>query len=134
MKDIKDPFWKLVKLVEYLRSPKGCPWDKEQTNNSLKDALREEAEEIKEAIENNDTESFKEELGDLLYVLLFHAQIAKEQGLFDVEDLLNGSFDKMIRRHDHVFGEVKAKNSEEAYRRWQEIKHKERSSKNNQDK
>ena len=129
MKNTKDRFQRLAELVEYLCSPKGCPWDREQTNRSLKNALIEEAEEIKEAIEDDDIDSFREELGDLLYVILFHAQIAKERGLFDIEDVLQGSFEKMVRRHEHVFGERKANNSKEAYERWQMIKNKEKKKK-----
>lgn len=115
-------FEKLVKLMARLRSKNGCPWDRAQTHASMKKHLIEEAYEVCEAIDLKDPEKLKEELGDFLFQVVFHAQIAKERGAFDIEDVLNALHEKMVRRHAHVFGKRKAKNAKEAYKRWQEIK------------
>lgn len=115
-------FNKLVKLMARLRAKNGCPWDKVQTHSSLKKYLIEEAYEVREAIDSRDPEKLKEELGDFLFQVIFHAQIAKEHGAFDIKDILDAAYAKMVRRHAHVFGRRKAKNAKEAYRRWQEIK------------
>lgn len=105
-----------------LRSKKGCPWDRQQTHSSIKKYLIEEAYEVCEAIDSKDPEKLKEELGDFLFQVIFHAQIAKERGAFDINDILDACYKKMVRRHAHVFGKHKAKNAKEAYKRWQEIK------------
>jgi len=115
-------FDRLVKLMARLRAKNGCPWDRVQTHSSLKKYLIEEAYEVCEAIDSRDPEKLKEELGDFLFQVIFHAQIAKERGAFDIKDILDATYEKMVRRHAHVFGKRKAKNAKEAYQRWQEIK------------
>ncbi|MFH0771071.1 MAG: nucleoside triphosphate pyrophosphohydrolase [Candidatus Omnitrophota bacterium] len=122
-------FEKLLKLMEKLRSKNGCPWDKAQTHSSLKKHLIEEAYEVYDAIDSKDPECLKDELGDFLFQVIFHAQIAKERGAFDIEDIINTSLEKMLRRHPHVFGRHKAKNAEDAYIRWQEKKSQEKAPK-----
>ncbi len=120
-------FTKLVKIMEKLRSQDGCPWDRAQTHSSLKKHLIEEAYEVCEAIDSKDPERLKDELGDFLFQVMFHAQVAKERGAFDINDVIKASCGKMLRRHPHVFGRYKAKNPEDAYRRWQEKKGQEKS-------
>lgn len=119
-------FDRLVKLMSRLRAKNGCPWDRVQTHSSLKKYLLEEAYEVCEAIDLKDPEKLKEELGDFLFQVIFHAQIAKERGAFDIKDILDATYEKMVRRHAHVFGKRKAKNAKEAYQRWQEVKKKEK--------
>lgn len=119
-------FTKLVKIMERLRGDDGCPWDKEQTPESLKPFLIEEAYEVLEALDEKDSAKLKEELGDLLYQILFHAQIAKEKGEFDIDGILESSIEKMTRRHPHVFGDKKAKDSKEVLVHWEEMKKKEK--------
>ena len=101
---------RLLEVVEKLRAPDGCPWDREQTHGSLKAACVEEAAEVVCGInileKTGSAENLKEELGDLLLQVVMHAQIAKEEGLFDLEDVAKTISDKMIRRHPHVFGET----------------------------
>lgn len=121
-----DRFSNLVKIMERLRGDDGCPWDKEQTPESLKPFLIEEAYEVLEALDEKDSAKLKEELGDLLYQILFHAQIAKEKGEFDIDDILESSIEKMTRRHPHVFGDKKAKDSKEVLVHWEETKKKEK--------
>src|SRR4030066_194882 len=106
---MKKSFEDLVELSKFLRSPEGCPWDREQTLNTLRTFILEEAHEVIQAIEMNDIEELKEELGDLLYQILFTSQICNEEGKFTVEGVLNQLYYKLIRRHPHVFGEEKAK-------------------------
>lgn len=115
-------FQKLVKLMAKLRSKSGCPWDRKQTYSSIKKHLIEEAYEVCDAIDSKNLHAFKDELGDLLFQVIFHAQIAKERGAFDIDDVIRASYNKMRRRHPHVFGKHKAKGPDEAYRRWQEKK------------
>ncbi|MBO4675401.1 MAG: MazG family protein [Elusimicrobiaceae bacterium] len=123
---MKNNFADLVETFAVLRGPNGCPWDKKQTHESLIKNLREETEELIAAIEKKDPENMKEELGDVLLQVLMHAQIAKEEGLFSVEDVIQGLYDKLHYRHPHVFGNVKAKSAEEALAVWKEMKKKER--------
>lgn len=113
---------KLVELVERLRGEGGCPWDKEQTRESLKPMLIEEAYEVLEALDGNDPQELKEELGDLLFQIVFHAQIAKEQGEFELADVVDRSHQKMVRRHPHVFGTADLKTSQDVLRNWEDIK------------
>lgn len=122
-------FTELVKIMERLRGGDGCPWDKEQTPESLKPFLIEEAYEVLEALDEKDSDQLKEELGDLLYQILFHAQIAKERGEFDINDILEASVEKMTRRHPHVFGDKKARDSKEVLAHWEEMKRKEKGNK-----
>jgi MazG family protein len=128
---MKKSFEDLVELSKFLRSPEGCPWDREQTLNTLRTFILEEAHEVIQAIEMNDIEELKEELGDLLYEILFASQICNEEGGFTVEDVLNQLYYKLIRRHPHVFGEEKAKDAEEAVKRWHGEKMKEKTRKRN---
>jgi tetrapyrrole methylase family protein / MazG family protein len=105
-----------------LRAKNGCPWDRAQTHSSMKKHLIEEAYEVCDAIDSRNPAKLKDELGDFLFQVIFHAQIARERGAFDIEDVLCASYEKMIRRHPHVFGKKKASGPDEAYRRWQEKK------------
>ena len=105
-----------------LRSKNGCPWDREQTHQSLLPYLIEEAYEVVDTIEAGDDERLKEELGDLLLQIVFHAQIADEEGRFDVREVIDHLNDKLKARHPHVFGKKKASSSEEVLRNWEHIK------------
>jgi tetrapyrrole methylase family protein/MazG family protein len=119
-------FEKLVAVQAQLRAPEGCPWDREQTHDTLRTYLIEEAYEVLDALEAGDDLKFSDELGDLLLQVLFHADIAREDGRFDVVDVIRAIHDKMVRRHPHVFGDELAKNSAEVLRNWERIKAKER--------
>lgn len=120
-------FEKLTAVQARLRAPDGCPWDREQTHASLRTYLIEEAYEVLEAMEGGDDAKFAEEMGDLLLQIVFHSQIAKEQGRFTVADVIREVHDKMVRRHPHVFGEKnKAKDSAEVLKNWEQIKKEER--------
>lgn len=119
-------FDRLVEIMETLRGGEGCPWDRKQTRESLKPFLIEEAYEVLEAIEEKDADKLKEELGDLLYQILFHAQISKESGEFGIEDILAAGCEKMVRRHPHVFGDRKAESAEEVLKQWEAIKKEEK--------
>jgi tetrapyrrole methylase family protein / MazG family protein len=121
-------FEKLVAVQARLRAPGGCPWDREQTHRSLRTYLLEEAYEVLEALESGNDTKFAEEMGDLLLQIVFHSQIAREEGRFTVSDVIREIHDKMIRRHPHVFGETRAKNSAEVLRNWEQIKAEERRS------
>ena len=113
---------KLVKTVAKLRSPKGCPWDKEQTHKTLKRYLIEEAYEALDAIDKNDSNELMEELGDVLLQIVLHAEIANEKKRFNLNDIANHINKKMISRHPHVFSNVKVKDSEEVIKNWEIIK------------
>lgn len=115
-------FEKLVEIMSRLRGPDGCPWDREQTHDSLKPYLLEEAYEVLEAVDRRDFEDLREELGDLLLQPVFHAQLAGEAGLFDIHDVLDTLNEKLIRRHPHVFGEAFIADSDEQVRHWEKIK------------
>ena len=123
---MKNTFEDLVETFAVLRGPNGCPWDKKQTHESLIKNLREESEELVAAIEKKDPANMQEELGDVLLQVLLHAQIAKEEGLFTIEDVIQGLYDKLHRRHPHVFGDIKAASAEEALAVWKEMKKKEK--------
>jgi tetrapyrrole methylase family protein/MazG family protein len=122
-------FEKLVEVQARLRAADGCPWDREQTHATLRTYLIEEAYEVLDALESGDDSKFAEELGDLLLQIVFHSQIAREEQRFDVRDVIREIHDKMVRRHPHVFGETKAKNSAEVLKKWEQIKAEERRSK-----
>ena len=123
-------FQDLVDLVSRLRDPQtGCPWDREQTPDSLKPFLIEEAYEVIEAIEDGDLNELRNELGDLLLQVLFHAQIASEQKQFDIEDVIEAIHSKMVRRHPHVFGDQNVDGTEDVLRNWEAIKAAERAAK-----
>ncbi len=117
-----DPFLRLTQIVAKLRAPDGCPWDREQTHDTLRASLIEESAEVLQAIENRDDANLCEELGDLILQPLFHAQIATEEGRFTLDDVLNGICDKLVRRHPHVFGNVMANDSAQVLENWEAIK------------
>jgi tetrapyrrole methylase family protein/MazG family protein len=127
---MSDSFTKLVELMARLRAPDGCPWDRKQTHESLKPYLLEETYEVLEAIDRRDADSLREELGDLVLQILFHSQIAAEQGSFTIKEVLELLADKLVRRHPHVFGETSGRRSagsaDEVLMRWEEIKRRER--------
>ncbi len=115
-------FQTLVEIVAKLRSPEGCPWDQEQTQRSLTQYALEEAFELCEAIESGQQHEIKEELGDFLFQVILQAQVAQDGGHFDLTSVIQQLNEKMIRRHPHVFGDVKAKNSEEVWKNWEKLK------------
>jgi len=125
-------FQKLVGVMSRLRAPKGCPWDREQTHTTLRTYLIEEAYEVLDAMESDDDAKFAEELGDLLLQVLFHAQIAQEEGCFTISDVVREIYEKMIRRHPHVFGRARAKTAADVLRNWEQIKKAERKGKDGQ--
>lgn len=122
----KKDFQDLLDIIETLRNPGGCPWDREQTHESLKSALLEECYEVIDAIENEDEDALIEELGDVLLQVVFHASIGKEDGYFDIMDVIGGISNKMINRHPHVFGNEEANTSEQVLVNWDEIKKEEK--------
>jgi MazG family protein len=119
-------FEKLVAVQARLHARGGCPWDREQTHQSLRPYLIEEAYEVLEALDSGDDKRFASELGDLLLQVVFHAQLASETGRFDIGDVVDAIREKLVRRHPHVFGSASAKNSAEVLRRWEELKAEER--------
>ncbi len=120
---------KLIDIVSTLRGENGCDWDKEQTIESIKPCLIEEAYEVVDAIMEQDRDSLKEELGDLLLQVVFLSQICAEDGQFTIDDVANGISEKLIRRHPHIFGDSKASGSKEILSQWEEIKKEERKAK-----
>lgn len=122
----KKDFQDLLDIIETLRNPGGCPWDREQTHESLKSALLEECYEVIDAIENEDEDALIEELGDVLLQVVFHASIGKEDGYFDIMDVIGGISNKMVNRHPHVFGNEEANTSEQVLVNWDEIKKEEK--------
>ena len=123
---ITDHFAKLCDIVAKLRSPAGCPWDREQTNESLLPPLIEEAYEVGEAARTHEDKHFREELGDLLLLIVMHAEIARETGRFNIEEVIGNVSDKLIRRHPHVFGTSDARDSGAVLKQWEAIKRKEK--------
>jgi len=119
-------FSHLVDIMEKLRSPEGCPWDKEQSLDSLQKYLVEETYEVVEAYQKNDMDLLREELGDVLLQIVFQSQVAKEEGLFKLEDVIRGISDKLIRRHPHVFSDRQADTPAEVSVLWKEVKKKEK--------
>ncbi|MDP8240502.1 MAG: nucleoside triphosphate pyrophosphohydrolase [Candidatus Hatepunaea meridiana] len=120
-----DAIAEVIHIMANLRAPNGCPWDIAQTRESLLPNLLEETYEFINAVQNKDIANMKEELGDLLLQVVFHAEIASERKEFDLGDVARELSDKLIRRHPHVFGDVKAGNEEEAYASWNDAKRKE---------
>ena len=116
----------LVEIMAVLRSENGCPWDREQTHESIRRDLLEETYEVIEAIDANDPQMLKEELGDLLMQVVFHSRISSEEGSFDFDQVADGIFKKLILRHPHVFGDISVENSDEVLKNWDEIKKKEK--------
>src|ERR1700676_85872 len=119
-------FERLVALQARLRAPNGCPWDREQTHATLRTYLIEEAYEVLDAMKSGDDAKFAEEMGDLLLQIVFHSQIAAEEGRFTVSDVIREVHEKMVRRHPHVFGEKRAKDAAEVLKNWEQIKAQER--------
>lgn len=115
----------LLKIMEALRGERGCPWDKQQTRESLKPYIIEEAYELYEAIEEDDPDMIKEELGDLLFQIVFQSQISKEKGEFEMSDVIAKIGEKMITRHPHVFGDAECRNPEEVIKQWEVLKKRE---------
>ncbi len=121
----QEEFERLVHIMNRLRQPDGCPWDRKQTHRSLRQYLLEEAYETLEALDEENYEALKEELGDLLLQIVFHAQLAQEEGHFTIEDVVRGISDKLVRRHPNVFGNVVIKTAEEQSKNWELLKKKE---------
>lgn len=115
-------FQQLIEIVKKLRGPDGCPWDKAQTHLSLTPYAIEEAHELEEAIEKKDIANMKEELGDLLFQSVLHAEVARQNGDFDIDDVINHLNHKMVSRHPHVFADTKVKDSKEVVKNWEAIK------------
>ena len=122
MADLSKPLQRLCEIVAQLRAPGGCPWDREQTHASLGPSLLEEAYEVAEAIRSDDDANLREELGDLLLLVIMHAEIAAEEGRFTIDDIAREVSDKLVRRHPHVFGESDARDSGAVVRQWDTIK------------
>ncbi|NLO74400.1 MAG: nucleoside triphosphate pyrophosphohydrolase [candidate division WS1 bacterium] len=120
-------FDRLVQIVARLRGPEGCPWDRQQTPQSLTPHLIEESYELAESLESHDSGSVCEELGDLLLQIVLHAQMASERGDFALEDVVEGLIEKLIHRHPHVFGTVQVSGSEEVLDNWERLKRQEHS-------
>ena len=119
-------FSQLVNLMAKLRGPDGCPWDREQTPESLKPFLIEECYEVLDALDEGAPDKVRDELGDLLFQIIFHARLAEEKGAFTITDVISAIVEKMTRRHPHVFGEEKVSTSGEVLANWEEIKKKEK--------
>lgn len=115
-------FKRLVEIVAALRAPDGCPWDKEQTQKTLTHYILEEAFELVEAIEGGKQELIQEELGDYLFQVILQAQVAQDEKLFELKDVIKILNEKMVRRHPHVFGNVKMQTSEEVWKKWETLK------------
>lgn len=121
-----EKFASLVELMAHLRGPDGCPWDRDQDFDSIKGLLLEEAYEVIDAVNLNDFAGLEEELGDLLFQVVFYSRLAEEGGKFDIDGVIEGVHNKLVRRHPHVFGETRAANAEEALRSWTAAKEKEK--------
>ena len=119
-------FKTLVEIIARLRAPDGCPWDKEQTHGSLRANLLSECYEVLEALDKSDPAKLCEELGDLLLQIVLHAQIAKDDGEFEIGDVIKGITAKIIRRHPHIFGTVKVRDADEVMHNWEALKKEER--------
>ena len=129
----ENPFDRLCWIMDKLLGPEGCPWDRKQTHESLKQYLIEEAYEVHEAIESGDLEHLKEELGDVALQVVFHSALARREGRFGVDEVLNGISDKLLRRHPHVFGRTEVDGAEQVVENWEEIKKRERGRKKKDD-
>ena len=120
----------LTELIKKLRAPDGCPWDQQQKKEDIGKYILEEAYEVVDSIEKENPQALKEELGDLLFQILFLAEISAESDLFSLNDVMEGIKEKMIRRHPHVFGNKKVTSVQEVKENWQQIKKQERNNKN----
>ena len=123
----------LLRIMEILRAPDGCMWDREQDHQSIRRNFIEETYEVCEAIDEQDPEHLKEELGDVLLQVVFHTEMEKEKGVFDIGDVADGICKKLIYRHPHIFGTVEVGSSEEILRNWDELKRKEKHQKSDTD-
>ncbi len=119
-------FEQLLEIMARLRAPDGCPWDREQTHQSLVKYVIEEAYEVAESVEEGDWEALAEELGDVLLQVVFHARMAEEAGSFQIDTVLDRIIEKMLRRHPHVFGDAKAETAEDVLKRWETSKREEK--------
>ena len=117
---------KLIEIIEVLRSPNGCPWDREQTHKTLRPNMLEEAYEAVDAMDSGDLEHLREELGDVLLQVVLHAQIAKDEGAFDIEDVAQTLNEKLIHRHPHVFGNTRVSSAGEVLANWDKLKQEEK--------
>lgn len=126
----KQPLYQLKELAEYLRSENGCPWDRKQTHDSLKKCMIEETYEVIDAIESNNYDDIREELGDLIFQVYAHSQIADEANKFDIDDVANAIIKKLIHRHPHVFSTDSANDADEVLAKWEIIKKKEKEKSN----
>ena len=126
--DKESQFAILVSLIARLRAPEGCPWDKKQTHQSLRRHLLEECYEVLEALDESDSAKLCQELGDLLMQIVLHAQIAAEQGEFELADVLRNINTKLVRRHPHIFGSFRVKDADEVAHNWEALKQEERGS------
>lgn len=122
MRDFND----LIEIIAKLRSPEGCPWDRKQTHESLLPFLLEESNEVFDAVLNGDSGHLREELGDLLLQIVLHSQIAKEGGEFDINEVVHGIAEKLVRRHPHVFSDAKVESADEVTALWEDIKRQEK--------
>jgi tetrapyrrole methylase family protein/MazG family protein len=123
---VSDTFEGLLEIMDRLRGPDGCPWDQEQDYASLRGYLLEEVYEVAQALDDKDEQALCEELGDLLFQIVFLSRIGKEHGSFTAQDVIRGIATKMVRRHPHVFGDSSVKDSEDVLRNWEEIKKQEK--------
>src|SRR2546428_7745493 len=126
----KRSFDELVKLMTRLRGPDGCPWDRKQTLSTLKPFIVEESYEVVEAIDQDDRGALAEELGDFLLQAVFVSEIAREEGSFDIYDVIAAIYNKLVKRHPHVFGDVEAKDAEQVLVNWEKLKNEERKAEN----
>ena len=126
----KRTFDQLVQLMTTLRGAQGCPWDRKQTLQTLKPFVIEESYEVVDAIDRNDRDDLREELGDFLLQAVFIAELMREEGSFDIDDAITAIHDKLVRRHPHVFGEVEAATAEEVLVNWEKLKNEERKAEN----
>ncbi len=117
-----EQFDSLLGVAEKLLSPEGCPWDQKQTFSSLQPYMLEEAHEVIEAVDADDNAKIIEELGDLLYTIIFYGKLAEKTGRFSISDIVSAITEKLIRRHPHVFGEVKVEGADEVLKNWEKIK------------
>jgi uncharacterized protein YabN with tetrapyrrole methylase and pyrophosphatase domain len=124
--DSGNHFEDIVEIMKILRSPDGCPWDMKQTVKSAVRDLLSEADEVREALEKDDMENLREELGDLLWGIIFTANVAREKDLFSIDDILRDTREKIVRRHPHVFGDKPADSPEDAQRLFKEAKESEK--------
>ena len=131
--DTQKELQELIVLIKKLRAPDGCPWDRKQKPHDIGKYVLDEAYEVADALETKDTQALKEELGDLLFQILFLSEMEAELNQFSLADIMTGIKEKMIRRHPHVFGDVTVASVQEVKENWQEIKKKERAHKNSED-